>query len=171
MWWSKRWVVGVRGVAMAMFVGAGALGACTSNDRDRAGSGETGGGPDPHVTTCAGLCVHTPPATYTGPSLFWIGLPKLVPPCPPDTPYQGIEGFVESPMLMQLARECRITPTDSCATEGLTCSPLPPDDFHVCIHHDDDRPCPAEYPEHRTMIEDAGTTTVTLCCLPSQIPG
>lgn len=168
-----RWCKGFFGFvrAAAMLLGVLALGACANNDLFRGPQDDTGLGPDLHPAGCAGLCVDTPPATYTGPSLFWIGVPALVPACPPDTPSQGIQGYVQTPQLMELARECRITPTDTCAAEGQTCSPVPPDDFHVCIHHDDDRPCPDGYPQHRTMIQDATTATVTLCCLASLLPG
>ena len=64
----------------------------------------------PQPLTCDGLCVDTPPATYTGPSLFWLGLPSLVPDCPAETPYQGLEGYVSGPMLPLFARECRTSP-------------------------------------------------------------
>ena len=164
---SKRFLRFVGGALFATCTAT--LGACTAEERLTARPDDVGLTPDPHPL-CAGLCVHTPPATYTGPSLFWIGLPQLVQTCPPDTPYQGIQGFMTSPMPLEFARECRITATDACKTEGLTCAPFPDADYHVCIHHDDDRACPNEYPQRRTMIDDASDTTVTLCCLGSLSP-
>lgn len=147
---------------------------CNSSYREAAtrGSGDTTSPDDPipaQPAHCDGLCVETAPATFTGPSLFWIGAPKLVPTCPQATPYQGIEGFVTEQKGALFARECRITPSDLCPEEGLTCAPLPPEEFHVCIHHDAESPCPADYPERSTLSEDKTPSTVTLCCQKSPI--
>src|SRR5262245_47684409 len=78
---------------------------------------------DPSVITvetpkeCAGTCVTVAPATFTGPSLFWFGLPDAVPKCPSDVPNQGIEGFVDD-STPWFARECLVTPSDLCTEEG-----------------------------------------------------
>lgn len=165
-WWKR--FLGSTGAA-AIVGGIAGVSACSPEGWGFDQGADDALSPDPHPA-CPGLCVHTPPATYTGPSLFWIGMPPLVKTCPPDTPYQGIQGFVTSPMPLEFARECRITATDACTTEGLTCAPFPDADYHVCIHHDDDRACPNEYPQRRTMIDDASETTVTLCCLDSLAP-
>ena len=118
---------------------------------------------------CDGICVVTAPATYTGPSLFWIGAAKLAPGCPPESPYPGIEGYVTEQKGALFARECRITPSDLCPAEGQTCAPLPPEEFHVCIHHDDESPCPLDYPERSTMGEIESQMTITLCCQKSPV--
>lgn len=114
--------------------------------------------------------METAPATYTGPSLFWIGLATSVQGCPPGSPYQGIEGWVEGQGAPTLARECRITPSDLCGHEGLTCAPMPEEDFHLCIHHDAETSCPPDYPERTTMSEVVQSTTITLCCQKSPVP-
>jgi len=121
----------------------------------------------PGVLYCPGDCVKTPPATYTGPSLFWWGLPELVPACPVETPYQGLQGYLEDPKLPLFARECRITEIDLCEDQGQTCVPSPRPDYHVCIHHDDEEGgCPSndEYIDQRTMFDVQVNKTVTLCC-------
>jgi hypothetical protein len=121
---------------------------------------------------CNGVCVDTPPATYTGPSLFWLGPPELVPECPPETPYQGLQGYVTGVMFPQLARECRITPSDLCPTEGKTCSPTPQEGYYVCIHHvDAGAPCPPEYPGQSTVDEMESGIPLTLCCGKMFVPG
>ena len=107
---------------------------------------------------CNGACVETPPATFTGPSLFWLGAVELAPECPPETPFQGLQGYVVGIVPVTFARECRITPSDLCDTEGLTCAPLPPEDFHVCVHRDKDAPdCPPDYNQLSGMQAAAST--------------
>lgn len=129
--------------------------------------------PDPSVSTlsCDGLCVQTAPATYTGPSLFWIGSPTALAACPPATPLLGIEGWINGTAPSYFARECRITPSDRCQGEGLVCAPMPDVDFHVCIHHESESTCPPDYPERSTMSELGDDATVTLCCQSSPISG
>src|SRR5690349_1717852 len=89
-----------RVLLVAMRVCAAATTACMALD-GRVGGSDTAadtGGSTPDTTTipasdtgapavCEGVCVHTALATYTGPSLFWIGWAGLVPDCPPETPY------------------------------------------------------------------------------------
>jgi hypothetical protein len=123
----------------------------------------------PQPLRCNGICVGTAPATYTGPSLFWLGTPHLAPECPSETPYQGLEGYIADQQTPVFARECRITPSDLCDDEGLTCTPLPEEDFHVCIHHENASPCPADYPERSTLSELETQMTVTLCCQKSPV--
>lgn len=120
---------------------------------------------------CDGLCIATAPATYTGPSLFWLGVPTYVPPCPPETPYEGIEGIVEGTKVTVLAKECRITPSDLCDDEGLTCAPIPEQDLHLCIHHLGDASCPVDYPERTTISEVETHMPVTLCCQKPPVAG
>jgi hypothetical protein len=120
---------------------------------------------------CDGLCVATPPATYTGPSLFWIGLANLAEGCPPETPETGIEGYVPQQMPLVFARECRVTPSDLCAEEGQTCSPLPRPEFHVCIHRLGPAACPPDYTQHTTMNQIGTDIPVTVCCQKSPVPG
>lgn len=168
MRWTAALVFGVCGI--------GSL-ACSSMDNDiGASSAEVTPSPgDPPVVTaaarCDGLCVETAPATYTGPSLFWIGLASVAQSCPPATPYQGIEGWVDGQFAPIFARECRITPSDRCSQEGQTCAPMPEEDFHLCIHHAAETSCPSDYPERSTMSEILGHNTVTLCCQKSPVPG
>lgn len=129
--------------------------------------------PDTPVTaySCDGLCVQTAPATFTGPSLFWIGPATAIVACPPSTPLLGIEGWIGGDAATFFARECRITPSDRCASEGLVCAPMPDADFHVCIHHNAESSCPPDYPERSTMSELTDDATVTLCCQESPISG
>jgi len=128
---------------------------------------DTSGDPldDYHPTQKACNCVFEPPATYSGPSLFWIGPPPQVQACPPDTPNQGIQGFVDSPQVPRFARECLVTPTGACTSQGTTCVPFPSEGFRVCIHHDNDDACPKEhYTDRTTMIDEDRSLPVTLCC-------
>ena len=126
--------------------------------------------PDPAPLAC--LCVDTPPATYTGPSNFWMGLIGGEPDCPAATPLQGLEGFLLQPSLArQYTRECRITPSDTCGIEGKVCAPAPDPDYQTCIHHTDDAPCPSEYPHKHLVEEAASSMLLTLCCQPSPIAG
>jgi len=128
--------------------------------------------PDPvQPVSCNGLCIGTAPATYTGPSLFWLGLPAAVPVCPPGTPHEGIEGIVQGTQVAVLAKECRITPSDLCSDEGLTCAPIPEPDLHLCIHHDGEAGCPSDYPERATISEVETHMPVTLCCQKPTLPG
>ncbi len=119
---------------------------------------------------CDGLCVATPPATYTGPSLFWIGPADLAEGCPPETPDKGIEGYVPQQVPLLFARECRVTPSDLCAEEGQTCAPLPRPEFHVCIHRLGPAACPPDYTENTTMNETGTDMPVTVCCQKSPVP-
>ncbi len=154
--------------------GFGSLGCTQSKDSWVApNNGQTSSPGDPVVVVtarCDGLCVETAPATYTGPSLFWIGAATAVQDCPPSTPYKGIEGWVHGPLAPTFARECRITPSDRCGEEGLTCAPMLEEDFHVCIHHDAETSCPSDYPQRSTVSEVVGDHTLTLCCQKSPVP-
>jgi len=124
---------------------------------------------DPSVITidyrphCDGYCLETAPATYSGPSLFWFGVPELTPECPDETPYQGIEGFVDSPRPW-FARECRVTLSDLCAGEGKTCVPVPDEGYEACIHHANDVGCTTDYTERRTLYDAKSDVDATLCC-------
>jgi hypothetical protein len=121
---------------------------------------------------CDGVCVDTAPATYTGPSLFWLGPPGLAPECPLETPYQGLEGYVTGLMFPQFARECRITPSDLCPIEGKTCCPTPQEGYYVCIHHvGANAPCPTGYPGQTVMDEMESGEPLTLCCGKMFVPG
>jgi hypothetical protein len=123
--------------------------------------------------SCDGVCVTVPPATYTGPSFFSFAPPAMVPDCPPDTSYQGIEGMVQGVMFPLVARECRITPKPTCEKEGQTCSPSPLPEYRICIHHDGERPCDevGGYDQAVTMVQDGTASTVTLCCMKPMGPG
>jgi len=121
---------------------------------------------DPQPTKCPGECVNTAPATFTGPSLFWSGQVELAPECPPETPLQGLQGYLVGVAPPLFARECRVTPSDLCDTEGLTCAPLPGERFHICIHRDKAGiDCPTEYTFQSGMKEVGATEALTLCCL------
>lgn len=120
-------------------------------------------GPSP--LHCSGACVTAAPATFTGPSIFWFGLPDAMPNCPSETPNPGIEGFLDAPSPWY-ARECLITPTDACSDEGETCAPVPADDFQICIHHTDEVDCRDDYSERRAMLDIESGIEVTVCCLP-----
>ncbi len=119
---------------------------------------------------CDGVCVATPPATYTGPSLFWIGDPKVAEGCPAETPEKGIEGYVPGQIPLLFARECRVTPSDLCAEEGQTCAPLPRPEFHLCIHRLGPTACPPDYEQHTDLSEVGTEAPVTLCCQKSPLP-
>ncbi|MFO0593170.1 MAG: hypothetical protein U0441_36845 [Polyangiaceae bacterium] len=143
------------------------IGSGCAESRPLMGSGDEdgpGGGPPVGVASCDGVCVQTPPATFTGPSLFWIGPALVAQSCPPETPNLGIEAWVTDADAKTFARECRITPSDRCPEEGLTCAPMPDADFHVCIHHGTDSFCPPDYPERSILSEILDDSTVTLCC-------
>lgn len=131
--------------------------------------GPPAGDPPVGVAACDGVCVQTPPATFTGPSLFWIGPAIVAQSCPPETPLLGIEGWVDDVAAKTFARECRITPSDQCDEEGLTCAPMPDVDFHVCIHHDAASDCPEDYPERSVLSEILGDKKITLCCQRSPV--
>lgn len=142
--------------------------ACSRGD-DRWSTPQSGSADDTSViaaepASCSGACVTTAPATFTGPSLFWFGLPDFTPHCPDETPNQGIEGYVDDPSPW-FARECLITPTDSCAEEGATCAPLPADSYQLCIHHADKAECTVAYPHRRTMFDTESGIEVTVCCM------
>lgn len=164
----------MRRMAILLLIGASACG-YTSEDSRGPEPDVAAPDPDPDPTpaplTCD-LCVDTPPATFTGPSNFWMGLLAGATSCPAATPLQGLEGFLVHPSrARQFARECRITPSDTCATEGKVCAPAPDADYHTCIHHTGDMPCPAAYPERYPLTETESDLLLTLCCQPSPIPG
>ena len=126
---------------------------------------------EPPGTEGCAQCVDTPPATYTGPSTFWLGQRGAAPDCPPESPLRGLEGYLLQPTpYLQFARECRITPTDACEQEGKVCAPVPGEDYHTCIHHVDEFPCPAEYPERSVFAESESGAVITLCCQASPVP-
>jgi hypothetical protein len=150
----------------------------TGTGGDTGAGSDTGAGGDTGTTpiepqSCDGVCVTVPPATYTGPSFFSLTPPAMIPDCPPDTSYQGLQGMVQGVMLPLVARECRITPKPTCDKEGRTCSPYPPPDYRICIHHDGKRPCDevGGYDEAVTMVQDGTASAVTLCCMKPSGPG
>jgi hypothetical protein len=121
--------------------------------------------------TCEGTCEYVAPATYTGPSVFGITWPGAVAACPPDTPFQGIQGPLQNMDAPLFARECLITPNPICHPQGKTCVPFVEEDYRICIHHDSDWPCPTDtdYLYREVMLDDANGAPVTLCCtLPLQ---
>jgi hypothetical protein len=173
-----RWIAIVMICLCAMMVCA-----CGLEDGQRSYGSETDGSigtedpndpgdiePPPIQLHCDGICVETAPAPYTGPSLFWIHPPNPDAGCPEKTPHQGIEGFVQDPMPLY-ARECKVTPSELCGDEGLTCVPLPDDAFQICIHHADDKPCKGPYPLKSIMFELESMMMVTVCCQPPPPPG
>jgi hypothetical protein len=149
----------------------------TINDTTGSATDDLPGGPieqPPAQLSCdqvGGICVTVAPATYTGPSLFWIGTPKAMPGCPDRAPYPGLGGFVKNVMFLWFVNECLVTPSDLCLDEGKTCVPAPPEDFQICIHHDDDSPCMGDYSEKRAISELESGMAVTLCCQPHEPPG
>ena len=130
---------------------------------------------DPPPTLACDYCVDTAPATFTGPSTFWRGKTANAPPCTDPTPLQGVEGFLIEPTpLVQFVRECRFTPSDTCATEGKVCAPLPDADYQTCVHHTGEVACPDEYAVHREVVVAAAgglPFVFTLCCTASPVPG
>lgn len=119
-------------------------------------------------------CVHTAPATFTGPSNFWRGGFGDQPDCSGPTPFKGIEGFLLQPSsLVQFVRECRVTPSDTCETEGKVCVPFPDADFETCIHHVGEVDCPREYGTRQEgiLVDDAEPWVFTLCCMAAPVPG
>lgn len=129
--------------------------------------------PNPGIAACNGICVNTAPATFTGPSEFWMGPPGAVPPCPSYMNVQGIQGTITAPepMAATFARECRIESAGACPSASHKCVPFPAEDYYVCIHHDEARPCPDDYPYDRTMIQDDSGEPVTVCCSSGFAPG
>lgn len=126
--------------------------------------------PDPSTLTCD-FCVDVPPATFTGPSNIWMGPLGATADCPAATPILGLEGYLLDPSrLRQFARECRITPSDTCGVEGQVCAPVPDADFHTCIHHSDEAACPRDYPERYLVTASEDDRLVTLCCQPARVP-
>jgi len=113
---------------------------------------------------CDGVCVTTAPATYTGPSIFWLGPESEAPDCPIETPHGGIEGFIKTPMHALFARECLVTPSDLCVEEGETCAPAPREDHRLCVHHNGDTSCPEGYEHWKQVIQIEGNMLITLCC-------
>jgi hypothetical protein len=122
--------------------------------------------PDPSPQGCDGRCVDEPPATYTGPSHFWLGPIQLAEPCPDDVPEPGVQGPLENAAVMTWARECLVTPAPTCEEQGKTCVPQPSLGFRVCIHHDGDEPCRGEYTARATMVDLLRNELITLCCVP-----
>ena len=122
--------------------------------------------PTPEIAACNGICVDAAPATFTGPSEFWMGPPGAAPACPSYMNLQGIQGMITAPTTMTdlYARECRVESAGTCASASFKCVPFPAEDYHVCIHHDEDRPCPSDYPYDRTMIDESSGAPVTVCC-------
>jgi len=54
----------------------------------------------------------------------------------------------------EIARECRITASDTCPIEGYVCAPTPPEGFALCVHFKGDDPlltCPNDYPDRRVV--------------------
>ena len=135
---------------------------------------EPAGTTTPPEPLACDYCVDTAPATYTGPSQFWRGKADLAPDCPDPTPLRGIEGFLTDPSpQIDFVRECRITPSDTCETEGKVCAPLPDEGYSTCVHHVDDVGCPDEYGDRRDIVlgvEDGLVFTFTLCCTESPEP-
>jgi hypothetical protein len=128
---------------------------------------------EPPAPLACDYCVHTAPATYTGPSSFYRGRLDDAPDCHDPTPWQGIQGFLLQPTSpIQFVRECRFTPSDTCETEGQVCAPLPDADFQTCIHHTGEVDCPPEYSSRRETILVEGTSSFvfTLCCMAAPGP-
>ena len=63
------------------------------------------------------------------------------------------------------ARECRVESAGTCPSASFKCVPFPAEDYHVCIHHDEDRPCPVDYPFDRTILQDDSGAPATVCCM------
>lgn len=125
--------------------------------------------PEPPITLTCDYCVDTAPATYTGPSNFFRGKFGAVPDCEDPTPLQGIEGFLKEPsMVVDFVRECRITPSDTCTTEGKVCAPIPDEGSATCIHHVGVVGCEPPYNFRDEVVVFDGSTrdyTITLCCM------
>jgi hypothetical protein len=123
----------------------------------------------PIPTLACDYCVDTAPATYTGPSNFYWGKSGAIPDCQEPTPLQGIEGFLTEPTFAtDFVRECRITPSDTCATEGKVCAPIPDEGYATCIHHTGVVGCEAPYNiRSEVMVFGGGARgyTLTLCCM------
>lgn len=166
---------------LALF-GAMAILGCGKADRSRPSLDDDPGAPipddpisdDPPAPLACDYCVHTAPATFTGPSNFYRGRYENAPDCRDPTPLQGIEGFLTEPtLLIQFVRECLITPTDTCAAEGAVCAPLPGADYQTCVHHTGEVDCPTEYAAHREtiLVDGARPFVMTLCCMSPPISG
>ena len=64
-----------------------------------------------------------------------------------------------------MARECRITVSDTCPIEGHTCAPTPPEGFALCVHFKGDDPffqCPEDYGAQRFVV-NAGSVDSRAC--------
>lgn len=122
----------------------------------------------PVGTLSCDYCVDTAPATYTGPSNFYRGKFEIAPDCKDPTPLQGIEGFLTQPTdLIDFVRECRITPSDTCTTEGKVCAPIPEEGYSTCVHHVGVVGCeaPYTYRDEVIVLDGARPFTFTLCCM------
>ncbi len=127
----------------------------------------------PPTTRTCDYCVGTAPATFTGPSNFYRGKFQIVPDCEDPTPLQGIQGFLTEPSsLVDFVRECRITPSDTCETEGEVCAPIPEEGYNTCIHHAGVVACQDAYTfRDEVVVLDGGMPfTFTLCCMPGSGP-
>lgn len=161
---------------MALVGALGVLG-CGKSDRAMALPGDDTADPipvQPPSTLTCDYCVHAGSATFTGPSNFYRGKLDDAPGCRDPTPLQGVEGFLTEPTsLVEFVRECLITPTDTCETEGTVCAPFPEPDFQTCVHHVGDVDCPGEYSAHRETILITGIKpfVMTLCCMNPPISG
>jgi len=113
-------------------------------------------------------------AMDTGPPIFWMGEPDVVPSCPVETPYQGLEGYIDDPMLPKLPRYARSasSPRPTIAwPRARPALPLRPD-FHVCIHQEGEEGCPLDndYTDRKTLFDAQVSKTVTLCCRDDSSP-
>lgn len=159
----------------------------TSGDTDLPGGVLTDTNPP---AVCAGKCLPQPQIPFNARiHMVWIGSSASVPDCPAIAPLSGFEGYVVSMSGMQdppdpgdplWVQECLISTDSGPCDAGLTCAPLPPDDYRLCLSRENAGPCPEQtYPE-RIVAEETGNdpaaAPVTLCCvgnplLPALSPG
>jgi hypothetical protein len=139
--------------------------------------------PKPEGAACT--CLETPPDGFTGLSWYWIGALADMPLCPTSAPFDGVIAYADPSPAVEppcpatqsvkwglVARECKITTHDTCETNGMTCAPLPPAGYSLCVYQDDDALCDLPYSTpYRLLRWDSGQEcsgmgiqTITLCC-------
>ena len=164
----------MRGRAMVSLFGALSILGCGETDRSWARPDDDLVPFEPPTARTCDYCVGTAPATFTGPSNFYRGKFQIAPDCEDPTPLQGIQGFLTEPSsLVDFVRECRVTPSDTCKTEGEVCAPIPDEGYSTCVHHVGNVDCPQDkYGTHRDIVLIMGPHpfVMTLCCMAGPEP-
>lgn len=188
-WVVLWWIVGS---FVALFAAAGcepeSYGAAWCGSADETCAAASGDLDDDPIATPEGrecACIETAPDGFTGPSWYWLGPPAEMPHCPETAPFDGVSAYANpSPAIEPpcpatqsvqwglVARECKITTHDLCDGNGLTCAPVPPAGYSLCVYQDDDALCELPYPTAHSFLRwdsgqecsGMGVQWITLCC-------